>query len=70
MAIIRKKELHEMSESEVKEKISELQREFMSEKAKLASGGMPDNAGKMREIRKTIARLKTVAGERGYNLNE
>ncbi len=70
MAIIRRKELHTIPESELKEKLKELQQELMSQRAKMASGGLPDNPGKIREIKRTIARLKTIAGMRGYKIDE
>lgn len=70
MGIIRRKEVHDLGKTEIKEKIEELREELMSEKSKIAAGGLPDNAGKIKEIKKTIARLKTVAGERGYQINE
>ena len=70
MAILKRKELRELEEKELKEKLESLQQELRTERAKMATGGVPDNPGKMREVKKTIARLNTIAGERGYHLNE
>ena len=68
MAIIRKKDIQTMSEAEITKQISEIRQSLMSEKAKMAAGGLPENAGKMREMKKTIARLYTVAGEKKYKV--
>ena len=55
MAIIRKNELKKMSEKERNEKISELKMELIKEKVNLGKGGK----NKIREIKRTIARLLT-----------
>ena len=69
MVILRNVEIREAPEKDLKEKLRGLRQELMSERAKLASGGLPDNAGKLSEIRKTIARIYTISKEKGYNLN-
>ena len=55
MAIIRKNDIKKMSEKERNEKIKDLQMELMKEKVALGKGGK----NKIREIKKTIARLLT-----------
>lgn len=70
MAILRNNEIKELSANDMKAKITELRREVMSERAKIASGGAPDNPGKLREIKKVIARILTIAGEKGYKIDE
>jgi len=70
MAIIRKRDIREMPQKEMVEKLREIRQEVMSERAKISSGGLPDNPGKLAELRKVIARIKTIAGERGYNIDE
>lgn len=59
MAIIRKKEILEMSADQIDEKISELKTELGKMRSQIRSGGAPENGGKMREIKRTIARLLT-----------
>ena len=63
--IIRKSELKEMDSKKLKEKMIELRKELMKARAKSASKAMPENPGKVREIRKTIARILTILNERG-----
>ena len=69
MAILRLSEIRDAPKNEIQKKLMGLQKELMTERAKLASGGLPDNAGKISEIRKTISRIYTISKEKGYNLN-
>ncbi len=63
MAILRAKEIRQLSKDERKEKLTELKQELMKEVSKLASTGLPDNPGRLKEIKKTIARIHTIEGE-------
>ena len=65
MAIIKKKEMKNLSNDELKEKLQELSIELSSEKAAIASGTRAENPGRVREIRKTIARILTILNQRG-----
>jgi large subunit ribosomal protein L29 len=69
MAVLRKNELRDMGAAEMREKVQELYSEIMSERAKISSGGLPDNPGKLNSMKKAIARIKTIAGEKGYKLD-
>jgi len=64
MAIIRKSELKEMSSSELREKLQELQLELVKARGE-AFAGAPKNPGRIRELRRTIARIKTLLHQRG-----
>ena len=64
MAILKPDEIREMSVSNMQERIKELQKELVREKGAIAGGGAASNPGKMKEIRKTIARIKTVIKEK------
>lgn len=59
MATIRKKQIREMNASETEKKLGELRLELMKERGHVAVSGAVTNPGKIREIRKTIARLLT-----------
>lgn len=59
MAIIRKKELNQMSEPTMNGKITELRRELIRYNSQLSTGTPPENPGRIRAIKRTIARLKT-----------
>lgn len=63
MAILRAKKIREMGEKERTEKLNELKFQIMKERSKLASTGIPDNPGKLKEIRRTIARIHTINTE-------
>lgn len=59
MAIIRKKELNQMSEPAMNGKITELRRELIRYNSQLSTGTPPENPGRIRAIKRTIARLNT-----------
>ncbi len=63
MAILKTEEMDEMDESELEERLEELQLELSKEKAQVKIGGVPENPGKMNEIKRTIARIKTKLSE-------
>ena len=59
MAIIKKKELGEMKVDDVKKRLAELKLELSKSRAQIAVGGSAQNPGKVKELRKTIARMLT-----------
>ncbi|MEA1993998.1 MAG: 50S ribosomal protein L29 [Euryarchaeota archaeon] len=63
MAILRKEEIREMNINEMYERLDEFKSEFSREKAMLALGSAPENPGKIGELRRTIARMKTIIAE-------
>jgi large subunit ribosomal protein L29 len=67
MAILRSDEIRGMNDSEVDERLLQLKKELMKINGVLASGGIPEEVGKVREIRKTIARINTIASQQKDN---
>jgi large subunit ribosomal protein L29 len=63
MAILRSEEIRDMAEEEMNDKIFELRSELLSERSKIAAGGVADNPGRIKEIRRTIARILTIKKE-------
>ena len=63
MAILRAKEIRGMKPEEIDRKISELRLELMKEMANVKMGRPVKNPGKIRELRRTIARLLTIKKE-------
>ncbi|MBS3050636.1 MAG: 50S ribosomal protein L29 [Candidatus Aenigmarchaeota archaeon] len=59
MAILKSRKLREMSEKDTTEKLKELRLELSKEMASSEIGGSVKNPGRIREIRRTIARIKT-----------
>ena len=60
MPILRKRELEQMLPEEREKKLTELRTELVHLRTTVASGGIVENPGRIKEIRKTIARLLTV----------
>lgn len=59
MAIIRKRQLKEMSHDDLIKRLSELKLELVKDEGQIAIGGSPSNPGRVRELKKTIARILT-----------
>jgi large subunit ribosomal protein L29 len=65
MTIIRSRELRDITPAEREAELEELQTELLNAKAVQAAGGAPDNPGKIKELRRAIARIKTIQREEG-----
>ena len=65
MAIVHTEELRDMTPAEREAELEELETELLNSKAVKAAGGAPDNPGRIKELRRTIARIKTVQREEG-----
>jgi large subunit ribosomal protein L29 len=63
MSIFRIEEIRRMSEKERNEELESLMRDLLHERGIIATGGSPDNPGRVGEIKRTVARIKTVQGE-------
>lgn len=59
MAIFRAKEVHQMNDVELDEQLSKLQIELVQKYGKISTGGASENPGRIRELRRTIARIHT-----------
>ncbi len=60
MAILRYKEIVKMGEKELDNKSTELKKELMKVRSQVATGTPPENPGRIREIRRTMARINTL----------
>ncbi len=65
MAIVRAEELRDMTPAEREAELEELETELLNAKAVLAAGGAPENPGEIGELKRTIARIKTIQREEG-----
>jgi large subunit ribosomal protein L29 len=63
MSIFRVEELRRMSDKERNEELESLMNDLLRERGVIATGGSPDNPGRVGEIKRTIARIKTVQRE-------
>jgi len=60
LAILRKREMKQMLPEERKKKISELRAELTTIRTSVKSGGTVENPSRVRELRRTVARLLTA----------
>ncbi|MCD6477351.1 MAG: 50S ribosomal protein L29 [Candidatus Aenigmarchaeota archaeon] len=60
MSLIKKSELKKMEKAELMKRLSDFRLELAKEKSQIAVGGSPSNIGRIREIRKTIAKILTI----------
>jgi large subunit ribosomal protein L29 len=59
LAILKKKQLNEMTDVDLVKRKGELKLELAKDEGQIAIGGTPSNPGRVREIKKTIARILT-----------
>jgi len=69
MAIIKNRELKNISGEELNKKLNELKLELMKEKAS-AYSGITKNPGKIKEIKRTIAKILTIKNKTIQNNNK
>ena len=65
MAILHVEEIRDMTPAEREAELEELETELLNEKAIKAAGGAPENPGRIGELRRTVARIKTIQREEG-----
>lgn len=58
------KKLRQLSKEERVKKLEELRKELMKARAQQATGTSPENPGKSRSVKRTIARLNTLANQK------
>ena len=63
MAILRGEDIRKMNANEQSEELDKLKMELIRERAITSAGGAPESPGRIREIRRTIARIKTIQKE-------
>lgn len=63
MAILRLNEIRDMSPAERMDELDKMRDELIRERALSSAGGAPDNPGRIGELKRTIARIKTIQNE-------
>ncbi|MFH1511159.1 MAG: 50S ribosomal protein L29 [Candidatus Woesearchaeota archaeon] len=58
------KELHQMAEAELKDKLAELGKEIMKYNSQVASGTTPKSPGQLRQAKKAVAKILTEIRQR------
>jgi large subunit ribosomal protein L29 len=64
MAIIRKKDIRKLEGKELDKKLNEMRLELAKQRASVKIGASVTSPGRIRELRKTVARGLTVKKER------
>jgi large subunit ribosomal protein L29 len=63
MTILHTEEIRDMTPAEREAELEDLETELLNEKAAIAAGGAPEDPGRIKELRKAIARIKTIQNE-------
>lgn len=63
MAILYVEEIRDMTPPERQAELETIETELLNERAIKAAGGAPENPGRTGELRRTIARIKTIQRE-------
>jgi large subunit ribosomal protein L29 len=64
MALLRAREVQQLSEIELQEQMEKLRMELVQHYGKVSAGGATENPGHIGELRRTIARLMTEQNRR------
>jgi large subunit ribosomal protein L29 len=65
MTVLHVEEVRDMTPAEREAELEDLKTELLNERAVKAAGGAPENPGRIGELRKAIARIKTIQTEEG-----
>ncbi|WP_459192234.1 50S ribosomal protein L29 [Halosimplex sp. J119] len=65
MTVLYTEEIRDMTPAEREAELEELETELLNDRAVQAAGGAPENPGRIKELRKAIARIKTIQREEG-----
>ncbi|MFC6875236.1 MULTISPECIES: 50S ribosomal protein L29 [Halobellus] len=65
MAILYPEEIRDMTAAERDAELEGLETELLNMEAQQAAGGAPENPGRVGELKRTIARIKTIQAEEG-----
>lgn len=64
MPILRKREIRQLLPEERDKKLAELGAELVKLKTHVKAGGNVENVGRIRELKRTIARILTIMNEK------
>lgn len=65
MVILHTEEIRDMTPAERRVELDDLETELLNARAVQAAGGAPENPGRIKELRRTVARIKTIQREEG-----
>jgi large subunit ribosomal protein L29 len=64
MAILRARDVQQLTDIELQEQMEKLRMELVQHYGKVSAGGATENPGRIRELRRTIARMMTEQNRR------
>ncbi len=64
MMVMDAEEIRAIDPEDLHDTLREMQQELMHEQGVAAMGGAPPDPGRIRELRKTVARIRTIMRER------
>jgi len=64
LPILRKREIRQLLPEERNKKLAELRTELTKLRTNVKSGGTVENAGRIRELKRTVARILTISHEK------
>jgi large subunit ribosomal protein L29 len=64
LPILRKREIRQQLPEEREKRLAELRAELVKLKTAVKAGGTVDNVARVRELRRTIARMITISSEK------
>lgn len=67
MAILRVRDIQKLTKKEKNQKMTELKKELMKLRSQMATGTAPESPGKIKAIKRTIARILTLNGVGGQD---
>lgn len=70
MSLIKKSELKNLTIEQMKEKIVALRRELIKTNSQIAIGTLPENSGRIKEIKRTVAKLNMIISQKPKESNK
>jgi large subunit ribosomal protein L29 len=64
MAILHAKEIRKLKPDELNKRLGDLKKELMKISMQITQGTVPEKPGRVKEIRRTIARIETIRKEK------
>jgi large subunit ribosomal protein L29 len=65
MVILRSKDVRKLSEKEFSNKLAEIRKELLKLSAQKSVGSVPENPGRIRALKRTVARMLTIKKQGG-----
>ena len=65
MTVIHPDDVRDMTPTEREDELEQLETELLNVRAVQAAGGAPENPARIKELRKAIARVRTIQREEG-----